>query len=147
MKQSDVALVQSQRMNQSLEGSRGMNSQDIRARIAELEVEAAQQADASSSNHEDDRDEMSWESLFGAFGDTGSDDFALNDWLAEGLRGLRASLRSMGVNDEFWGHIRAAEREVLLAARVLIDTRLERLERSSRGNEATDRLQNIDIEF
>lgn len=146
MKQSDVALVQSQRMNQSLEGSRGMNSQDIRARIAEMEAEAVQQAKASS-NYEDDRDEMSWESLFGAFGDTGADDFALNDWLAEGLRGLRASLRSMGVNDEFWGHIRAAEREVLLAARVLIDTRLERLERSSRGNEATDRLQNIDIEF
>ena len=53
----------------------------------------------------------------------------------------------MGVNDEFWGHLHAAEREVLLAARVLIDTRLERLERSSRDAENTDRLQDIDIEF
>lgn len=124
-----------------------MNSQDIRARIAELEAEAAQQPDASSSNHEGDLDDMSWESLFGAFGNSGADDFALNDWLAEGVRGLRAGLRGMGVNDEFWGHIRAAEREVLLAARVLIDTRLERLERSSRGSETTERLQDIDIEF
>lgn len=125
-----------------------MNSEDIRARIAALEAEAERQANSNGRNHnEDDLDDLSWESLFGAFGDSDQDDFALNDWLAEGVRGLRAGLRGMGVNDEFWGHIHAAEREVLLAARVLIDTRLERLERSSRGSEPTQRLQDIDIEF
>jgi len=128
------------------EGISYMNSEDIRARIAELEAEAERQANSNGRSHnEDDLNDLSWESLFGAFEGPGADDFALNDWLAEGVRGLRAGLRGMGVNDEFWGHIHAAEREVLLAARVLIDTRLERLERSSR--ETTDRLQNIDIEF
>lgn len=123
-----------------------MNSEDIRARIAELEAEAARQANSNGRNHnDDDPDDLSWESLFGAFGDTATDDFAVNDWLAEGLRGLRAAIRGMGVNDEFWGHIHAAEREVLLAARVLIDTRLERLERS--GRKSTDHLQDIDIDF
>lgn len=125
-----------------------MNSQDIRTRIAELEAEAARQAASNGRNRsEEDADDLSWESLFGAFGDSGADDFALNDWLAEGLRGLRAGLRGVGVNDEFWSHMRAAEREVLLAARVLIDTRLERLERSKGGSDTTDRLQNIDIDF
>lgn len=126
-----------------------MNSQDIRDRIAQMEAEAEQQANSRGASFSDDAtdDDLSWESLFGGFGESGEDGFAVNDWLAEGLRGLRAGLRGMGVNDEFWGHMRGAERELLLAARVLIDTRLERLERNARGSESTDRLQNIDIDF
>ena len=127
-----------------------MNSQDIRARIAQMEAEAEQQANSRGASFSDDAagdDDLSWESLFGVFGEPGEDGFAVNDWLAEGVRGLRAAVRGMGVNDEFWGHMRGAERELLLAARVLIDTRLERLEHSNSGRDSTDRLQEIDIDF
>lgn len=121
-----------------------------------MEAEAEQQAQdqaprrgrssGSSSPGGTFGDELSWEALFGlAAGDDG-DDFSLDGWLAEGLRGLRGFMRSAGLNDEFWRHMRGAERELLLACRVLVDTRLERLERKPQAEES-GRLQRIDIDF
>lgn len=137
-----------------------MNSEEIRARIAELEAEADQRAqtetprrgrsgaspaDGSSS------DVDPWDFLFDAAlrgsENLGPDGFSLNSWLADGLFGLRGALRGLGVNDEFRGHLRAAERELLLAFRVLIDTRLERLDPNADGAEISSRLQSIDIDF
>ena len=82
-----------------------------------------------------------------ASNNVGFDGFSLSNWLADGLLGLRGALQGLGVNDEFRGHLRAAERELLLACRVLIDTRLERLDPETDGAETSSRLQNIDIDF
>ena len=127
-----------------------MNSQDIRDRIAQMEAEAEQQAHSRGASFGDDAtdDDLSWEALFGVFGASESDDdFSLNDWLAEGLHGLRGTLRGAGVDDEFWRHLRAAERELLLAVRHLLDVRLEALERASQPADDRNRLQEIDIDF
>ena len=137
-----------------------MNSEEIRARIAELEAEAEQRAQSEAprrgrpSASSDDRPSLNgdpWDFLFDAAlrgsENLGPDGFSLNNWLAEGLVGLRGALRGLGVNDEFRGHLRAAERELLLACRVLIDTRLERLDPEAAGAETPSRLQNIDIDF
>lgn len=131
-----------------------MTSDDIRARIAQLEAEAEQRAQAEAGRRSqapagDDADP--WQRLF----DTPwldpasleSDDFSLNGWLAEGLRGLRGFVRGAGLNDEFWLHMRGAERELLLAARALIDARLELVEARGRKAEPASRLQEIDIDF
>jgi hypothetical protein len=133
-----------------------MNSEDIRARIAELEAETERrtQADAarrrSSASAAPGTDDDPWERLFDAalLGSNGldGDEFSLNGWLTDGLRGLRSTLRGAGLNDEFWSHLRGAERELLLACRVLIDTRLERLDPKPESDQ-TARLQRIDIEF
>ncbi|MEZ4768831.1 MAG: hypothetical protein R2844_10460 [Caldilineales bacterium] len=126
-----------------------MNSQDIRERIAALEAERESPARPTGDTREDlDPEDLSWESLFGVFGASASeDDFSLNDWLAEGLHGLRSTLRGAGVDDEFWRHLRAAERELLLAVRHLLDVRLEALERANRPADDSSRLQEIDIDF
>ena len=137
-----------------------MNSEEIRARIAELEAEAEQRTQSepprrgrSSASSDDgpDSDGDPWDFLFDAALRAGDglspDGFSLNSWLADGLLGLRGALRGLGVNDEFRGHLRAAERELLLACRVLIDTRLERLDPETDGAETPSRLQNIDIDF
>jgi hypothetical protein len=129
-----------------------MTSEDIRARIAALEAEAEQRAQAEASRRSQPADDGDpWQRLF----DTPwidpaaleSDDFSLNGWLAEGLRGLRAFVRVAGFNDEFWLHMRGAERELLLAARALIDARLELVEARSRKAEQGSRLQEIEIDF
>jgi hypothetical protein len=129
-----------------------MSSEEIRARIAQLEAEAEQHAQAEASRRSQPADDADpWQRLF----DTpwidpatlDSDDFSLNDWLAEGLRGLRAVLRSAGLNDEFWLHMRGAERELLLAARALIDARLELVEARGRQAAQDSRLQEIEIDF
>ena len=137
-----------------------MNSEEIRARIAELEAEAEQRAQTEAPRHGrpgassadgSNSDGDPWDFLFDAAlraGDgLGPDGFSLNSWLADGLFGLRGALRGLGVNDEFRGHLRAAERELLLACRVLIDTRLERLDPEADGAETSSRLQSIDIDF
>ena len=131
-----------------------MTSDDIRARIAQLEAEAEQRAQAEAGRRSqapasDDADP--WQRLF----DTPwidpaaleSDDFSLNGWLVEGLRGLKTYLRGAGFNDEFWTHMRGAERELLLAARALIDARLELVEARGRKTEQASRLQEIEIDF
>ena len=135
-----------------------MTSEEIRARIAQLEAEAEQHAQAETGPRNrpagqaaagDDADP--WQRLF----DTPwidpasleSDDFSLNGWLAEGLRGLKVYLRGAGLNDEFWLHMRGAERELLLAARALIDARLELVEARGRKAEQSSRLQEIEIDF
>ena len=135
-----------------------MTSEDIRARIAQLEAEAEQRAQAEAarrgqpagqSSPADDADP--WQRLFDTpWLDPASlegDDFSLNGWLAEGLRGLRTALRGAGFNDEFWLHMRGAERESLLAARALIDARLELVEARGRKAEQGSRLQEIEIDF
>ena len=137
-----------------------MTSEEIRARIAELEAEADQRAQSetprrgrsgASTADGSSSDGDPWDFLFDAAlraGDgLGSDGFSLNSWLADGLFGLRGALRGLGVNDEFRSHLRAAERELLLACRVLIDTRLERLDPETGAAETPSRLQNIDIDF
>ena len=53
-----------------------------------------------------------------------------------GLRTLRGYARAAGLDEEFWHHMRAAEREFLLAWRTLIDARLRRLEQRAEGAEA-----------
>ncbi len=129
-----------------------MTSEEIRARIAQLEAEAEQRARAEAGRRSQQSDEADpWQRLF----DTpwidpatlDGDDFSLNGWLAEGLRGLKTYLRDAGLNDEFWTHMRGAERELLLAARALIDARLELVEARGRKAEQPSRLQEIEIDF
>ena len=129
-----------------------MTSEEIRARIAQLEAEAEQRAQADASRRSQPTDDADpWQRLFDTpwIDPAGleGDDFSLNGWLAEGLRGLRAFVRGAGLNDEFWLHLRGAERELLLAARALIDARLELVEARSRKAEQASRLQEIDIDF
>jgi hypothetical protein len=135
-----------------------MTSEEIRARIAEYEAEAERrvQADAAlrrsgasaAAGAEDDP----WDRLFDAAllggGSSDGDEFSLTSWLAEGMRGLRAFVRSAGLDDEFWEHMHAAEREFLLAWRALIDARLRRWEERERANPPNvQRRQSIDVEF
>ena len=129
-----------------------MTSEDIRARIAALEAEAEQRAQAEAGRRSQPADDADpWQRLF----DTPwldpaaleGDDFSLNGWLAEGLRGLRGFVRGAGLNDEFWLHLRGAERELLLAVRALIDARLELVEARGRKAEPASRLQEIEIDF
>lgn len=138
-----------------------MTSEDIRARIADWET-----ADAESGASHDRRRSASptpqdstaekepwpWDFLFDSLpagsASAGENAFSLEDWLSEGLRGLRGYLRSQGLDDEFWGHMRAAEREFLLAWRCLIDARLRRWEERQKSNPPDlGRRQAIDIEF
>ena len=78
-----------------------MTSEDIRARIAQLEAEAEQRAQAEAAQRSQpagqaspDDDADPWQRLFDTpwLDPAGleGDDFSLNGWLAEGLRGLRA---------------------------------------------------------
>lgn len=129
-----------------------MTSDDIRARIAQLEAEGEQRAQAEASRRSQPADDADpWQRLFDTpWLDPASlegDDFSLNGWLAEGLRGLKTYLRGAGLNDEFWLHLRGAERELLLAARALIDARLELVEARGRKAEQATRLQEIEIDF
>ncbi len=129
-----------------------MTSEAIRARIAQLEAEAEQRAQAETGPHSQPADGADpWQRLFDTpwIDPAGleGDDFSLNGWLSEGLAGLRAYLRGAGLNDEFWLHLRGAERELLLAARALIDARLELVEARGRKAGQSSRLQEIEIDF
>ena len=57
--------------------------------------------------------------------------FDLEDWLREGMRGLRHSLRIKRpgplMPEQFKSHTRAARREMLLAVRSLLDAAIEEL--------------------
>jgi hypothetical protein len=129
-----------------------MTNDEIRARIAQLEAETEQRAQAEAGRRSQQPDDADpWQRLFDTpWIDPASQeegDFSLNGWLAEGLHGLRATLRGAGLNDEFWLHLRSAERELLLAARALIDARLELVDARGRKAEQASRLQEIEIDF
>ncbi len=56
-------------------------------------------------------------------------EFAFEDWLSEGIKGMRSRYRrKKEKHSAFWEHIRAARKEMLLAARSVIDAAIERLE-------------------
>jgi hypothetical protein len=56
-------------------------------------------------------------------------EFVFEDWLAEGLKGLRSSHKGGKIlPKEFSEHMRAAHREMLLATRSLLDAAIERTE-------------------
>lgn len=93
-----------------------------------------------------------WEFLFDAVWPepdlTDDAEFSPRRWLAEGRRGLHRYLCGLGLDDEFWGHLRAAERELLLAWRALIEARLRRLEKTADSDApAPSRRQEIEVEF
>ena len=57
-------------------------------------------------------------------------EFAFEDWLAEGIKGCRASYKKLSPHlpEEFRQHTQAAHREMLLAMRSLLDAAIERAE-------------------
>jgi len=57
-------------------------------------------------------------------------EFALEDWLAEGIKGCRASYKKLSPHlpEEFRQHTQAAHREMLLAMRSLLNVAIERAE-------------------
>ena len=57
-------------------------------------------------------------------------EFVFEDWLAEGIRGCRASYKKLSphLTEEFHQHTKAARREMLLAMRSLIDATIARTE-------------------
>jgi hypothetical protein len=57
------------------------------------------------------------------------DEFVFEDWLAEGVKGLRSCLKGEKVlPKEFAEHTRAAHKEMLLAMRSLLDAAIQRAE-------------------
>ena len=135
-----------------------MDSRDIRARIAEMEDARAsgeQPADGPQRvGHGGSGEDDSWPWAFLFEGSLASaensspEGFAWEQWLSEGLSGFQKLLRGMGPDKEFWLHVRAAERELLLAMRVLIEARLRRFE--EQANEEATRspgLEHIEVEF
>lgn len=68
--------------------------------------------------------------VFGERGDPMSEvqEFAFEEWLAEGVRGVRSKLCRPLLPEEFRAHCRAAQKEMLLAVRSLFDAAIERLE-------------------
>lgn len=54
-------------------------------------------------------------------------EFAFEDWLAEGIKGFRASCKKISprLPEEFRQHTRTARREMLLAMRSLLDAAIE----------------------
>jgi len=56
--------------------------------------------------------------------------FVFEDWLSDGIKGVRESLRQKKERQPsvFRGHLRAAAKEVLLAARSVLDEAIEKLE-------------------
>ncbi len=57
-------------------------------------------------------------------------EFDLEEWLREGFRGLRSSLRCRppALPEKFKMHTRAARKEMLLAVRSLLDSAIRELE-------------------
>ena len=56
-------------------------------------------------------------------------EFVFEDWLAEGVKGLRSCLRGEKVlPKEFAEHMRASHKEMLLAIRSLLEAAIQRTE-------------------
>jgi len=69
-------------------------------------------------------------------------EFVFEDWLAEGVRGLRSCLRGKRVlPEECVEHLRAARKEMLLAMRCLLDVAIE-----CTGEEPPQRATKIEVE-
>lgn len=51
-------------------------------------------------------------------------EFVFEEWLAEGIRGFRASAKR-ALPEDFLQHVKSADREILLAMRSLIDKVIE----------------------
>ncbi|MCS6845119.1 MAG: hypothetical protein NZ528_12490 [Caldilineales bacterium] len=127
-----------------------MTTDDIRARIAEIEAEAERRngANRGASRQDDDPWNLLFDAaLLGGLAADGEDSFSWRAWLSEGLRGLRGYLRRQGLDDEVVAHLRTAERELLLAARALIDHRLERVEARNHQAEQAGRRHEIEVEW
>jgi len=61
-------------------------------------------------------------------------DFRLDDWLAQGMKGLRSMVSGTRILPEaFWEHGWAASRESLLAVRILLDALIAQTEREPQG--------------
>jgi hypothetical protein len=54
-------------------------------------------------------------------------EFAFEDWLAEGIKGFRGCYKKLSPHlpEDFRQHTKAARREMLLAARSLLDAAIE----------------------
>jgi hypothetical protein len=63
----------------------------------------------------------------GAMTEAKEKEFVFEDWVREGIRGIRRSRKTL-FPEEFHKHIRAARKEALLAYRSLIDAAIERTE-------------------
>ena len=65
-------------------------------------------------------------------------EFVLEDWVNEGVKGLRSRLRRRRglLPEEFHDHMRAARKETLLAMRSLLDAAIESMEKP-RSKKAT----------
>jgi hypothetical protein len=60
-------------------------------------------------------------------------EFLFEDWLAEGVKGLRSCLKGGKVlPKEFTEHMRAAHKEMLLAIRSLLEAAIQRAEEKPR---------------
>ena len=61
----------------------------------------------------------------------GEKEFVLEDWLAEGIKGMKAKSRQKRkklIPEEFRSHLRASKKEFLLALRSLVDAAVEETE-------------------
>lgn len=63
----------------------------------------------------------------GTMAEAKEQEFVFEDWVREGIRGIRRSRKAL-FPEEFHKHIRAATRETLLAYRSLIDAAIARTE-------------------
>ena len=64
-----------------------------------------------------------------------AEEFDLEDWLEEGIKGLRSSLKSKRpkiLPEKFKNHTRAARKEMLMAVRSLVDSAIEELEETTK---------------
>jgi len=59
-----------------------------------------------------------------------AEEFAFEDWLAEGIKGFRMGCKQLSphLTDEFRQHTQAARREMLLAMRSLLDAAIKSTE-------------------
>jgi len=69
-------------------------------------------------------------------------EFVFEDWLAEGIKGLRTCAKGKTIlPEEFAEHMQAAHREMLLAIRSLIETALERAEEKPKQKATTIKVE------
>jgi len=70
-------------------------------------------------------------------------EFVFKDWLEEGVRGMRDTLRRRPrlLPEEFRTHMRNARKEVLLAFRSLLDAAIERTEAQPRAKKKATKIK------
>jgi hypothetical protein len=75
-----------------------------------------------------------------------AEEFNLEDWLEEGIQGLRRTLKGKRPQifpDQFKQHTRAARKEMLMAVRSLLDQAVEEIEEEG---DAPKKAKKIDVE-